>query len=138
MNPLFRSRTMALLAVALAWAALLPMCGAQNSHSMDKHGRKVLKMLSKYSEGTYLHLEMRDGSDHYGTLGSLQDTSFGFVDSDNNASETIAYENVDRVRHDAQMVSERDYPRPHRHMLPLLLIGAAAGASAAVYFTYVH
>lgn len=134
----FRTRTIALLAVALAWTALLPMCGAQNSNTMDKHARKVMKTLSKYDKGTYLHLEMRDGSDLYGTLGSMQDTTFGFVDSDNNAAQTVAYGNVDRVRHDAQSVSERDYPRPHRHLLPLLLIGAAGAAGTAVYFTYVH
>lgn len=138
MNTHFRTRTIALLAVALAWTALLPMCRAQNSHSLDKHARKVLKTLSKCDKGTYLHLEMRDGSDLYGTLGSMQDSTFGFVNSDSNATQTVAYENVDRVRHDAQSVGEREYPRPHRHLLPLLLIGAAAGASAAVYFTYVH
>lgn len=138
MNSHFRTRTITLLAVALAWTAFLPMCQAQNPHSLDKHARKVVKTLSKYDKGAYLHLEMRDGSDLYGTLGSMQDATFQFVSSDNNATQTVAYENVDRVRHDAQSVSDRDYPRPHRHMLPLLLIGAAAGASAAVYFTYVH
>ncbi|HVC48438.1 MAG TPA: hypothetical protein VND90_14450 [Terracidiphilus sp.] len=111
---------------------------AQDSHTLSKHARKVYKTLSKYRTHTYLHLEMRDGSDAYGTLGALEDASFRFVDSNNNATETIAYDSVERVRRDAQTVSERNYPHHHRHLLPLLLIGAAAGAAAAVYFTYVQ
>lgn len=148
MNPLFSSRTIARLARAWALIALLPivlaplflapMMQAQDSQTLNKHARKVYKTLSKYDAGAFLHLEMQNGSDLYGRLGTLEGASFRFVDSDNNATETIAYDNVDRVRHNAQTVSERDYPRPHRHLLPLLLIGAAAGAGAAVYFTYIH
>jgi hypothetical protein len=138
MKTLFRSRTIAHLALAWALIALLPMCLAQNSHTLDKHARKVYKTLSRYPTNTYLHLQMRDGTDLFGTLGTMKGASFGFVDSDNNATETIAYDSVDRVRHDAQTVSEGDYPHPHRHLLPALLIGAVAGAGAAVYFTYIH
>ncbi|HEU5351795.1 MAG TPA: hypothetical protein VFU55_09375 [Terracidiphilus sp.] len=152
MNPLFRSRTIAGLAFTVALTALLPMCRAQrmqaqntdaqntqmDRHTLDKHARKVEKTLSKYEAGAYVHLEMRDGTDLFGTLGALEDTSFRFVDTDNNATDTIAYDSVERVRHDAQKVDEREYPHHHRHLLPVLLIGAAAGAGAAVYFTYVH
>lgn len=138
MKTLFRSRTIARLALAWTLIAVLPMLQAQAPRTLSKHARKVYKTLSKYQSDSYLHLEMRDGSDIYGTLGPMSASTFQFVDSDSNATRTIAYANVDRVRRDAQTVSERDYPRPHRHLFPILLIGAAAGAGAAVYFTYVQ
>ncbi|HUX44962.1 MAG TPA: hypothetical protein VMV57_09445 [Terracidiphilus sp.] len=137
MNPLFCSKSMVRLALAWTLIGILPMCQAQGAGNLSKHARKVHKTLERYAAGSYLHLELSDGTDLYGTLGSLADTSFGFVDSDNNATQSVTYESVDHVRRDAPTVSRGDYPHHHGRLLKVVLVGAAAAAGFAVYEVYV-
>ncbi len=125
-------------AARLALASLLAACvcavQAQDFGRLDKHARKVQHRLAKYRTGSYLHLVLSDETDSYGALGTLSDASFTFTSADTNAVTTYAYSDIDRVRTDKEIIGEGAEPRRHiRHLVPILVTAATAGAGAAVY-----
>ena len=76
------------VAFALAFSALVSAAQAQSARQLDKHARKIEKRLTKYRQGTYLDIDHRDGSQTYGSLGELAETSFQFTDADSNKVES--------------------------------------------------
>ena len=110
-----------LLCLTLAWTlmASAPACLAKQSTNLSKRARKVEKKLVHYAAGSHLHLVMRDGSDRFGTLGKLSATSFSFTDEDNNAVETIHYEDVTSAKKGSAAIGEGSV-RHHRFHLPCL------------------
>jgi hypothetical protein len=125
-------------AARLALASLLVACvcaaQAQDLGQLDKHARKVQHRLAKYGTGSYLHLVLSDDTESYGALGTLSENSFTFISADSNATATYAYDDVDRVRTDKEIIGEGAEPRRHiRHLVPILLTAATAGAGALAY-----
>jgi hypothetical protein len=125
-------------AARLALASMLLACASaaqtQNSSQLDKHARKVQHQLAKFRAGSYLHLELRGDTDSYGAIGTLSGASFTFISADSNATTTYMYNDVDRVRTDKEVIGEGAEPHRHiRHLIPIVVTVAAAGAGAAVY-----
>jgi len=122
----------------LALASLLAACvcaaQARNPGQLDKHARKVQHRLAKYGTGSYLHLVLSDDTESYGALGTLSENSFTFTSADSNATATYTYDDVDRVRTDKEIIGEGAEPHRHiRHLVPMLVTAATAGAGAIAY-----
>lgn len=133
---LFRSfaRLAVVCAVVLAFAGATASAPAQSATQLDKHARKIHHKLAKYSSGQFLHLVMRDSSNSYGALGTLNDGSFTFTSADSNTTSTYSYDDVDRVRTDKEPIGEGTEPHHHfRHFVPIMASVAAVGAAGAVY-----
>ena len=112
---------------------LLPACQARASTTLDKHARKIQRKLSRYPAGAHLRLVMRDHSDQYGSLGTLSDASFSFTDSDANKTETHLYSEVAGVEKGKEYIGEGAGSGHHiRHLLPILIVAAAAGTAAVI------
>jgi hypothetical protein len=117
------------LLVALLGSALAPA----QSGGLDKHARKVQEKLATYRTGSYLHLVLSDAPDAWGALGTLSDTSFTFTSAESNTAVNYRYGEVDRIKTDQQPIG-RGAQRPRfRHLIPVVIVAAAAGAGAAVY-----
>jgi hypothetical protein len=119
--------------VLIVLMGLLPACQAQTATTLDKHARKIHKKLAHYPAGAYLHLTLRDHSDQYGSLGSLSDASFRFTNSDANKTETHLYSEVAGVKKGKEYIGEGAGSEHHvRHLVPILIVAAAAGTAAAI------
>jgi hypothetical protein len=130
---LFRNTRIACLAVACTLAAGTFTQG-QSATQLEKHARKIHHTLAKYPNGHYLHLVMRDASDSYGALGTLNDASFTFTSADSNSTYTYSYSDVDRVRTDKEAIGEGTEPRHRlRHLVPIVATAAVFGAAGAIY-----
>lgn len=121
----------------LAWAliGLIPVCQAESASSYEKHARKIHKQLTSYQSGTYMSLAFRDGTESAGALGALTQTSFTFMNADNNASETRSYGEVIKVRQGKEYIGEGSEPSHHIHLRPWVPVAMgviAAGAAATV------
>jgi len=117
----------------IALMVLPPACQAQTATTLDKHARKIHNRLSHYTAGTYLRLTLRDHSDQYGSLGTLSETSFSFTNSDANKTETHPYSEIASVRKGKEYIGEGTGSGHHiRHLVPILIVAAAAGTAAAI------
>lgn len=120
--------------VCCLFCGSVPASQAQSATHLDKHARKIHHKLTKFRNGSYVHLVLSDASDRYGALGTLSETSFTFTDADNNSTSSYAYTDVDAVKTDKQRIGEGTEPRRHiRHLMPILISVAAVGAAGGVY-----
>jgi hypothetical protein len=128
--------------LALAWVLMglvgvMPACQAQNtanpgSANLDKHARKIHRHLSRYAAGTYVNVELRDGTERAGLMGAMAPASFTLTDSDSNAQETHAYSDVARVGKSRDYIGEGLGPRHHlRVWVPVVGVLAAGAAVTA-------
>ena len=98
MRPLFRSSSALRIAVAAVLVIVVPLCQAQSpSPSLDRHARKVQKILAACPLGGHVHLILHDQSDLFGYLGNLSPGSFELLDPQTRAPRTLAYDQVERV-----------------------------------------
>ncbi len=122
------------VAFALAFSALVSAAQAQSARQLDKHARKIEKRLTKYRQGTYLDIDHRDGSQTYGSLGELAETSFQFTDADSNKVETESYTEIEHVKRANEYIGSGSELRHHIHIpLPVLIVSGVAAAGAAAY-----
>jgi len=122
----FGGRLMAGLALGLALSAFVPVCAARPAaypavaqkaeQKQDKHARKIAKQLAKFKPESFLQLSLRDNSDHFGTLGTLSETSFTFNNTESNASETHLYSDVSEVKKSKRFVDEGAGHHHHIHV----------------------
>jgi hypothetical protein len=126
-----------LVRLALGWTLIglvgvAPACQAQGADNLDKHARKIHKRLSHYSAGTYVNVELRDGTERAGLLGAMAPASFTLTDSDSNAQEVHAYNDVARVSTSREYIGEGSGPRHHlRVWVPVMGVLAAGAAMTA-------
>jgi hypothetical protein len=124
------------LAVAVLPFTMAPAAYSQQNPNLDKHARRVEKKLSKFRPGSFVQIDLRNGSQSLGSLGALADDSFQLTDTDNNKTETFAYDDVAEVRKGKEYIGEGSEPghRP-RFLVPVVLSAAAAAAAVAIVET---
>jgi hypothetical protein len=122
------------LVLALFTVLAIPVARAQQSHNLDKRARKIEKKLAKLRAGSYVDIDLRNGSESLGALGSRTDATFQITDADNNKSETFAYNDVARVRKGTAYIGQGSEPGHHSlHLVPLIIGAAAVAAGVATY-----
>lgn len=137
MKVLFGRKSLVRLALASLLFATVAIAVAPTSQAQsreDKHARKVHKKLAKYPAGRYLHLVLSNGTNDYGALGTISDASFTFKSADTNATTTISYSDVDKIKTDRQAIGAGT--APHRYIRPrtYVILGAiTAGAIVAAF-----
>jgi hypothetical protein len=129
-------KSLLFLAVVITTFAVTPSAFAQQNPNLDKHARKVEKKLSKFHSGSYVQVELRDGSERLGALNALSDSTFQIANADNNKLETYAYDDVADVRKGKEYIGDGSEPghRP-RFLVPVIISAAAAAAAVAVVET---
>jgi hypothetical protein len=102
------------------------------SASLDKHARRIHKRLSRYSTGTIVNVELRDGSARDGVLSAMREESFTLTDSDSNAQETHAYSDVARVSRAKEYIGDGMEPSHHffQHPWVPVVVGVVAAGAA--------
>lgn len=102
----------------------------------DRHTRKIHRKLSKYPEGSYLHLVLHDSTNNYGALGTVSDASFTFRNSETNEMATIPYIDVSSIKTDREPIGEgsehRHYFRTRTYVIAGVLVAGAAVAAVEV------
>ena len=95
-----QSRLLSVLRI-LAACALIPVLSfgqvAQPSPPLDKHARKIQQTLSSYPPGSVIFVEMRDQSQHLGTLSTLSASTFELVPR-SGGTLNLAYSDVSRIQ----------------------------------------
>jgi hypothetical protein len=121
--------------LALGWTlvAMVAAVQAQASPNLDRHERKVHNRLERYPAGTYVNVEMRDGTDRAGLLGTVAPASFTLTDSDSNAQETHSYSEVARVSKSREYIGEGLGGHHFRRWVPMVAGAVAAGAVATAF-----
>jgi hypothetical protein len=124
------------LVVAILPLAMAPAGYSQQNPNLDKHGRRIEKRLAKYREGSFMEVDLRDGSQRLGSLGALSGDNFQMIDTDNNKTVTFAYDDVSAVHKSTEYIGEGSEPghRP-RFLVPVLISAAAAAAAVAIVET---
>lgn len=124
-----------LASLTLALIVIVPVCQAQSAApNLDKHARKMHKLVASYSSGTYVAVVLRDGSQTAGSLGAVNPASFTITNADNNVPETYAYAEVAGVQRGREYIGAGSEPEHHVHWIRWSAIGvAAAGAAAAAF-----
>lgn len=133
MQAMFGGRSTIRLALAWMLLALLPAAQAQSAANLNKHERKIHKQLEQFPAGTYVNLELRDGSDRAGQLGDVAPSAFTLIDSDSNAQETHAYSEVVRVSESKEFIGEGSGGHHFRAWVPVVVGMVAAGAAATAF-----
>jgi hypothetical protein len=134
MQTVFGSRSVVRLMLAWTLLAVVAACQAQAPANLTKHERKIQKRLLHYVPGTYVNVEMRDGSDRAGLLGTVDAGSFTLINSDSNAQEAHAYSEVARVSKSTEYIGEGSGSGHHfRPWVPVLVGVVAAGAVATAF-----
>jgi hypothetical protein len=116
--------------------ATVPAAYSQQNSSLDRHARHIEKKLARYRAGSFVQIDLRDGSQSLGSLGSLGDSTFQMTNTDNNKTETFAYDDVAEVRKGTEYIGEGSEPghRP-RFLIPVVITAAAAAAAVAIVET---
>jgi hypothetical protein len=131
---MFRRKSFIHLVIGWLLIAAVPACQAQTAGPLDKHSRKIAKQLAKFPSGAYLEFNFRDGSQNYGALGRLSETTFQFTDSDNNKIATHSYADLDRVKKAKEFIGVGSRPGHHvRLWVPVAIVAALAGAGVGAY-----
>lgn len=125
-----------ILVVAVTAFAAAPAAFAQQNANLDKHARRVEKRLAKFRTGSFMEIDLRDGSQRLGSLGTLSGNTFQMIDTDNNKAVTFAYDDVATVHKSTEYIGEGSEPghRP-RFLVPVLISAAAAAATVAIVET---
>jgi hypothetical protein len=136
MKSTFIRTAFALAALAMASAAIAPACHAQSAApNLDKHARKMHKLVASYSSGTYVALVLRDGSQTAGSLGAVKSASFTITNTDTNVPETHDYADVARVEKGREYIGAGSGPDHHIHWIRWSAVGVAAAGAAVAAFT---
>jgi len=130
---LFHRSSILALALALSLLGNAVIVPAQSPVSLDKHSRKIQNELAKYPQGSYLHIVLRDAPDAFGALGTMTQTGFTFTSAENNSTANYRYSEVDRVKSDRQRIGRGAEPIHFRHLMPIVIAGAAVAAGALTY-----
>ena len=135
MKALFGSKLLVRLAFAsvlFATVALAAAPAALAQAQEDRRTRRVHKKIAKYPAGHFLHLVLRSGTDDYGALGEISEASFTFKSADTNATSTIAYTDVEKVKTDREAIGAGTGPHHYIRPRTYVILGAiAAGAAVA-------
>jgi hypothetical protein len=135
MKSTFTRIAFALAALALASAAIAPACYAQSAApSLDKHARKIHKMVASYSPGTYVDVVLRDGSQTAGSLRAVNTGSFTIANADTNVPESHGYADVARVEKGREYIGAGSGSDHHIHWIRWSAIGVAAAGAAVTAF----
>jgi hypothetical protein len=127
-----RSATRLVLAGVLM--VMVPAAQAQAAPNLNKHERKIQKQLLRYPAGTYVNVELRDGTDRAGQLAAVDAASFTITLADSNARETHAYGEVARVGLSKEFIGEGSEPGHHfRPWVPVVVGMVAAGAAVTAF-----
>ncbi len=137
MTSFFGGKSLLRLATALTLIAIMPVCLAESgagigaSTNPDKHTRKIHRELSRFQAGSYIHLDFRDGSERTALLDSLDESSFTVTNAENNARETHAYADIQRVTREKNYIGEgsEGHVRHIRLWVPITIGVLAAGAA---------
>jgi hypothetical protein len=129
-------KSLLILVVAVATFAVTPAAFAQQNPNLDKHGRRIEKRLAKFRGGSFVQIDLRDGSQRLGSLGALSGDTFQMIDTDNNKIVSFAYDDVATVHKSTEYIGEGSEPghRP-RFLVPVLISAAAAAATVAIVET---
>lgn len=122
-----------LVALVMAFSTLLPAAQAESTPQLDKHARKIEKRLAKFRKGTYIDIDLRNGSQTYGSLGELAETSFQFTDSDSNKTESFSYADIEHVKSAKEYIGSGLEGRHRIRLLPVLIVSGVVAAGAATY-----
>ncbi|HTW61736.1 MAG TPA: hypothetical protein VMD55_07990 [Terracidiphilus sp.] len=134
MQIFFGGRSIIRLALVLTLLAMVPAAQAQSGANLNKHERKIHKRLLHYAQGTYVKVELRDGTERDGLLGAVAPASFILTDSDSNAEETHAYNDVARVSRSREYIGEGSESGHHfRPWVPVVVGAVAAGAVVTAF-----
>jgi len=122
------------LCLVFALLALPAVSAARAEQNSARHAHKIQKKLARFPAGSYVDIDLRNGSESLGSLGALTDSTFQINDADNNKSETFAYSDVARVRGGRSYIGEGSENGRHRlHLIPIAITAAAAAAGIATY-----
>jgi hypothetical protein len=121
------------LVVVLFTFSAVPAAFAQQSPGLDKHARKIEKKLARLRAGSIVQIDLRNHSTSLGSLGSLSADTFQVTDSDNNKTETFAYNDVAQVHKAKEYIGEGSEPGRLHVPLPVLIAAGAVAAGAATY-----
>jgi hypothetical protein len=130
---LFRRFSTVSILLAFALAVAVPASRAQSTDTLDKHGRKIEKELSKFHPGSYLEFDFRDRTANFGALGQLSATTFQYTDSDNNKVVTRSYNELEHVSRAKEFIGEGSRHHHVRLWVPVTVAALAAGGGAAAY-----
>jgi hypothetical protein len=135
MKSTFIRTAFALAALVLTSAVIVPACHAQSAAtSLDKHARKVHKLVSTYSPGTYVDVVLRDGSQTGGSLGAVNAASFTIANADTNIPESHNYADVARVEKGREFIGAGSGSDHHIHWIRWSVVGVAAAGAAVTAF----
>jgi hypothetical protein len=132
MQTVFGGRSVVRLALAWTLLAMVPAAQAQSGVNLNKHERRIHKRLLHYAQGTYVSVELRDGTERAGLLGVVAPASFTLTDSDSNAEETHTYSQVARVTKSREYIGEGS-AHHFRPWVPVVVGVVAAGAVATAF-----
>ena len=132
MRTLFGGRSTVKLALGWILLAMVPAAQAQTAPNLGKHERKIHKRMERYSAGTYVNVELRNGTERAGLLGTVAPASFTLTDSDSNAQETHGYSEVARVTKSREYIGEGS-EHHFRRWVPVVVGVVAAGAVATAF-----
>ncbi len=132
MRTVFGGRSVVRLAMAWTLLAMVP-AGQAQSANLTKHERKIHKRLLRYEPGTYVNVELRDGTDRAGLLGAVGPVSFTLANSESNAQETHAYSEVARVSESREYIGEGSGGHHFRPWVPVVVGVVAAGAAVTAF-----
>jgi hypothetical protein len=123
--------------LALVWTliAAVTACQAQSVASLDKHARKIHHRLSKYAPGTYLNIELRNGTGTAGDLATLTDASFTISNEENNTPETHGYAEVAKVWRGKEYIGAGSESGHHIRLWIPVVAGVLAGGAVAAALT---
>jgi hypothetical protein len=126
----FRSTLQCLVTCALLM--VVPICQAQQSPvHLDRHAKKIQKLLTACPAGSHVHLTLRDQTDQFGYLGSLSSQSFELLDPKTRAPQVLAYDQIDNVGCENRG-SEVGFHHHRNSTGFLIIIGVAVGVSVAI------
>ena len=130
---LFHRSSILALALVLSLLGNAVIAPAQSAVPLDKHSRKVQKELAKYPQNSNLHIVLKNSPDAFGALGPMTQTGFTFTSAENNATANYRYSEVDKVKTDRQRIGRGAEPIQFRHLMPVVIAGAAVAAGALTY-----
>jgi hypothetical protein len=94
---------------------------------LDKHARKIQRVLAGFPAGTTIFVEMRDHSQRLGSLGAVSATSFELL-SRKGDTQQFAYADVGRVQKaDSDQGNTVIFHHHNKMVVSLILGGALVG-----------
>jgi len=100
---------------------------AQSSQPLDRHARKIQKIVASYPPGSPVFVTMRDQSQYLGNLGAISVSTFELVPR-KGPTLNLAYSGVDRIQKADYQTSSTIVVRHHHGLIVgLVLAGTIIG-----------